>query len=316
MKSRRKFIYNTGLVACSPFFLGAFSSCNFEKSAVQSAVEKGVEIDAFGIQLWSVKDFMEKDPKATLKSLTEYGYNQIESFQGGQGVFWGMEAKGFNDFLSSNGAKCVSTHSNSQYALDESLRDEFKKLVDDSASIGIEYIINPYLGFLKTKDDFKKAAQGFNDLGEICKSAGLRYAYHNHHYSFQELEGEFPQDIMMSGTDEDLVDFEMDIYWVNVAGQDPIKWLEKYPERFKLCHIKDRYKPAKVQEIEANEEANPGFGVNTSCVLGTGQIDFDKILDVAQDKGMKKWIVEQERFDDMTSMEAIKKNAEFMKQYI
>lgn len=316
MQSRRKFIYNSGLFSVTSLLLGGLYGCNQSNSTVKAAMEKGFSIDAFGIQLWSVKDFMEKDPKKTLADLASYGYGQIESFQGDKGVFWGMKPKEFQDFLVSNGTKCVSAHCNSQFALDDSLLDEFKKLVDDAASIGIEHLINPYLGFLKTKDDFKRATDGFNKLGEICKASDIRYAYHNHHYSFQDLDGEFPQDIMMTGSDKDLVDFEMDIYWVNVAGQDPVEWLEKYPGRFKLSHIKDRYNQAKVAEIEAKEEANPGFGVNTSCVLGKGRLDFDKILDVAQKQGMKKWIVEQERFDGMTSMEAMEKDSEFMKQYL
>jgi|GEM_PF-3758069 len=82
-----------------------------------------------------------------------------------------------------------------------------------------------------------------------------------------------------------------------------------------MSHVKDRYKADKVAEIKKEEGADENFGVSASCVLGTGQIDFNQVLQTAKDNGMSRYIVEQERFDGMTSMEAIEKDAAFMKQY-
>ena len=315
MSTRRKFIRDASLLGMTPFLIQGLYACKSDQSTVKKAMDNGFTLDQFGIQLWTVRDFMAKDAKGTLKSLGEYGYQQIESFQGEQGVFWGMEAKEYSQFLNDHGMNCSSTHCDPQYALDLKKEDEFKKLVDDSASIGIQHLVNPYLGFLKTNDDFKKATEGFNRLGEITKASGLKYAYHNHNYSFQELEGGFPQDIMMSGTDADLVDFEMDVYWVVTAQADPIEWLKKYPKRFVLSHIKDRYDDAKVAEIAKKEHTDGNNEVAASCVLGKGKIDFDEFFVEAEKQGMKKWIVEQERYDDMTSMDAAKDDATFMKKY-
>ncbi len=88
----------------------------------------------------------------------------------------------------------------------------------------------------------KEQPKKFNACGDICKKNGLKFAYHNHGYSFEQMEGQLPQDILMQGTNKDTVDFEMDIYWVVTAGADPIAWLDKYPGRWKLCHVKDRKK--------------------------------------------------------------------------
>ena len=315
MSTRRKFIRDASLIGMTPFLMQGLYGCKVDQSTVSKALDKGFTLDKFGIQLWTVRDFMEKDPKATLKSLGEYGYEQIESFQGGQGVFWGMTPKDYGKFLDDHGMSCISAHCDSQYALDLTKEDEFKKLVDDSASIGIQHLINPYLAFLKTNDEFKRATEGFNRLGEITKASGLKYAYHNHNYSFQDLDGGFPQDIMMSGTDADLVDFEMDVYWVVTAGQDPITWLKKYPNRFVLSHIKDRYDDAKVAELAKTEEPNGDMGIAASCVLGKGKIDFDAFFIEAEKQGMKKYIVEQERFDAGSSLECARKDAVFMQNY-
>lgn len=321
MKKRREFVKQAGMLGLGLPFLGSMIGCKSDpksnvKSTVEEAVKTGFQLDEFGIQLYSVRDFMAEDPKGTLKALSEYGYNIIESFQGAQGVFWGMTPKEYNTYLSDHNLKPLSTHCNPQYALDPKLRDEFKKLVDDSAEIGTKYLVNPYMAFLKSADEFKKATDGMNELGDICDKNGIQYCYHNHAYSFFEMDGEIPQDIMMKGTEGGKVGFEMDIYWVVAAKQDPEEWLKKYPNRFVLSHVKDRYKEDRLAQIQEEEGAESYDKINGSCVLGVGQIDFHKVLMTAKEQGMKKYIVEHERYDDMTSMQAVEKDATYMKQFL
>ena len=160
--------------------------------------------------------------------------------------------------------------------------ENLDKKVAEAAESGVKYVLCPWLGPQKSIDDFKKAADRFNEMGALCKKNGLRFGYHNHDYSFKMLDGEIPQQVMMERTDASLVDFEMDIYWVITAGADPIDWFNRYPNRFRLAHVKDRSK-------------NPGSdnGQN-SVVLGTGSIDYAKILKAGRKAGIKEWIVEQE----------------------
>ncbi|MGK0317629.1 MAG: sugar phosphate isomerase/epimerase, partial [Saprospiraceae bacterium] len=323
MNNRRDFIKKAGALSIALPLMGAGIGCKSGaekdvvnvKDTVSEAVKSGFTLDEFGIQLWSVRDFMEKDAKGTLKALGEYGYNTIESFQGEDGVFWGMKPKEYATYLSDINLKTISSHCDPQYALDSKKRDEFKKLVDDASEIGMQYLINPYMAFLKTQDEFKKATDGMNELGLICEKNGIQYCYHNHAYSFQPIDGVLPQDIMMDGTKGGPVGFEMDIYWVAAAGADPIAWLKKHPNRFVLSHVKDRYKETKIAEIMKDENVDDKTAVSASCVLGTGQLDFHKILAVAKANGMKRYIVEHERYDDMTSLQAVEKDASYMKQF-
>jgi sugar phosphate isomerase/epimerase len=136
--------------------------------------------------------------------------------------------------------------------------------------------------------------------GEICRKNGIRFAYHNHDYSFKDLSGQFPQDVMMQNTDPALVDFEMDIYWVVTAGQDPEAWLKKYPNRFRACHVKDRIKNSTEHDA--------------SCVLGEGSIDYPAILKTAKAEGMQYYIVEHERYDNTTPLKAVEADAAYMKK--
>ena len=244
----------------------------------------------YGIQLWTVRDEMPKDPKGVLKQLASFGYTQIESFEGDKGMFWGMSPAEFKSYVEGLGMKTISSHCN----IDEG----FEKKAADAASIGMKYLVCPYRGPQKTIDDSKKIADDFNAKGDICKKNGLRFAYHNHDYPFVPVDGQIPLDVMIANTNPDTVDFEMDIYWVVTAGADPIAYFKKYKNRFRLCHVKDRIKNT------ADKDA--------SCIAGQGSIDFPKILDVAKANGMKYYIIEQERYDNSTELDSAKADAKYM----
>ena len=198
------------------------------------------KLKEFGIQLWSVRDDLAKDPKSVLKQLSSYGYKQIESFEGEKGMFWGMSNTEFKSYMDELGMKIVSSHCD--------INKDFEKKAADAASIGMKYLICPWKGPQENLDAFKNFAEEFNQKGEICKKNGIRFAYHNHDYSFITMNGEMGQDVMMKNTDPNLVDFELDMYWVVAGGQDIETWLKKYPKRFRLGHVKDRKKDAPLTE--------------------------------------------------------------------
>jgi sugar phosphate isomerase/epimerase len=247
----------------------------------------------FGLQLYTLRDVLPNDPKGVLTKVASYGYKQIESYEGPKGFFWGMKNTEFKKLMDDLGMKIVSSHCD--------INKDFERKAEEAGAIGMKYLICPYLGPQKSIDDFKRHADTFNQKGEICKKHGMRFAYHNHDYSFVPLEGQLPQDVMMQGTDKNLVDFEMDIYWVVTAGQDPIAWFNKYPERFRLGHVKDRKKGATEK--------------NASVDLGTGEINFNEILKAAEKKGMKYFIVEQEKYENTTPLDAAKADADYMKNF-
>ncbi len=248
----------------------------------------------FGIQLYTLRDEMPKDPRGVLKQLSSFGYKQIESYEHDKlGMFWGMKNTEFKQYLDSLGMKIVSSHAD--------IYKDFDRKAGEAAAIGMDYLICPSLGSRKSIDAFKTAADKFNNCGEICKKNGLRFAYHNHDYSFQQLEGQYPQDVLMNNTSKDLVDYEMDIYWVVTAAQDPVQWMNKYPNRFRLAHVKDRIKNAPFTEK------------NASTTVGTGSINFEEILSAGKNLGLAYFIVEQERYDGTTPLKAAQDGAAFMK---
>lgn len=257
-------------------------------------VAAGSALTTFGLQLYTLRDDFPKDPKAVLKQVADMGYKQVEGYEGKDGIFWGMGAAGWKKYMDELGLTFVSTHCD--------ISKDFEKKAAEAASIGMKYLICPWKGPQKSLDDFKRFADEFNQKGEICKKNGLRFAYHNHDYTFKELGGQMPQDLLMTSTDPALVDYEMDIYWVVTAGQDAEAWLKKYKDRFRLCHVKDRTKGA-------TETAD-------SCTLGQGSIDYSRILKTAKEYGMQYYIVEQEKYAGTTPLQAAADNAAYMKKLV
>jgi sugar phosphate isomerase/epimerase len=285
---RREFIKTTAVATTGMLLSNYLPACK------STSISKDVR-DNFGLQLWTVRDVLPSNPKDVLTQVASFGYKQIESYEGSKGMFWGMKNTEFKKLMDDLGMKIVSSHCD--------INKDFDRKAAEAAEIGMNYLICPYLGPQKKIDDFKKFAETFNQRGETCKKNGIKFGYHNHDYGFVPLEGQMPQDVLMQNTDKNLVDFEMDIYWVVTAGQDPIAWIDKYPGRFKLCHIKDRKKDAPLSEKDV------------SVILGTGSIDFKKILKEGGKKGMQYYIVEQESYVNTTPLAAAKADADYLKNF-
>ena len=300
---RREFLRLTANLAAGLAIvpMACNSSSNDDKSkengsadsttASNTTADAGVAITSFGLQLYTLRDDLPKDPKGVLKQVSSFGYKQIEGYEGKDGMFWGMSNTDFKKYMDELGMTFVSSHCD--------INKDFEKKAAEAAAIGMKYLICPYKGPQKKLDDYKKFADEFNQKGEICKKNGIRFAYHNHDYTFKELEGQMPQDVLMNGTDPGLVDYEMDMYWVVAAGHDPETWLTKYKNRFTLCHVKDRTKGA-------TEAAD-------TCTLGQGSIDFPKLLKTASQNGMQYYIVEQEKYAGTTPLKAAEDDAQYMK---
>jgi sugar phosphate isomerase/epimerase len=249
----------------------------------------------FGIQLYTLRDDMPGDPDGVLRQLAGFGYKQIESFEGPMGMFWGKTPSAFRSYINDLGMDLVASHC--------SIEEGFEQKAVDAAVAGMQYLICPVIWQQPTMDDYLRFADRFNECGEICRMNGLKFAYHNHNYSFTAVDGVFPQDLLMQNTDPLLVDFELDMFWVVAAGQDVETWLRKYPGRFPLSHVKDRI------------AESPGMSMTATTTLGKGIIDYPKILPVAYELGMRYFFVEQESYAGTTPLESSADNAKYMQQF-
>ena len=259
-----------------------------------------------GLQLYTVRDAMAKDPAGTLAQLAKIGYNSVEgaTYTGSQ-KFYGMSAKEFAALLKRNGMIMPSSH----YRLGEeqmngtavpgTMLHDWDRAVDDAAAAGVKYMVCAYLSESErgTLDHYKYVADQLNKAGERCQKAGLQLCYHNHDFEFQAQNGQLPYDLLLA-TDKKLVKMELDLYWVSKAGKDPLDLFKQHPGRFPLWHVKDMDKTPKQFFTE----------------VGNGSIDFKRIFAQAQLAGLQYFFVEQDMtpgspFDSVTkSMAYIKKN--------
>lgn len=280
-QSRRNFLRNSALA-------GLAVSMPFRNELMAMTAAK----NSFGIQLWSVKEALDKDTLGVLKHLSKSGYKKIESFEGDKGIFWGMKNTEFKKVMDDLGMQLVSSHCDNT--------KDFERKAAEAGEIGMKYLICPHKGAQPSIDNYKKFADEFNACGEIAKKNGIRFAYHNHDYSFVPMNGIVPQDVMMNNTNKDTVDFEMDLYWTNVAGIDSLAYMDKHPGRFKLVHVKDLIK---TNSSEGHE----------SCVIGKGTIDYKSMLPKIAQNGVEHMIVEQEAYTGTNELDAAKDDAAYMK---
>lgn len=234
--------------------------------------------NSIGLQLYSLRDTITKDPKGVLQKVASFGYKELETFGYGDGKIFGMPFAEFGSFVKDLGMKVVSGH----YGLDIVKGDAWEKAVTDAKAIGQEYLVVPWLQESERKsiDDYKRVCETLNKASEVVKKNGLKFGYHNHAFEFQQLEGQVPFDVMLAELDPKKVGMEMDIYWVVNAGYDPIKYFEKYPGRFDQWHVKDMDKSDRQKNAD----------------VGTGTIDWKAIFAKAKKSGMKHFYIEQESY--------------------
>ena len=246
-------------------------------------------LKTFGVQLYSFRDELIKDSAGVLKQIAGMGYTQWEGYAGPKGIFWGMKPKEFRAFTKDLGVSMVSSHCDT--------RNNFQQTIDEAAEVGLKYLLAPYIGPQKSLDEWKLRAEGFNKMGEMCAKSGLKFGYHNHDYSFKIQDGQIPQEVLLANTDPKLVVFELDLCWIEAAGLSAVEHLKKYRGRYDLCHIKDFKRQPKFVQVD----------------VGTGDLDYKKILRGAMDNSVKYFLVEQEQYP-VSVMSSMKNDAEYVKK--
>ena len=248
-----------------------------------------------GLQMWSVRDVADKDPLGTLTKLASIGYKEIEGHKYADGKFYHWTPSEFKNVLKDSGLKMLSAHTKvdlkSWDDQHNGLTDAMKICIDSHAEIGVQQLLCPHIDKeYRNLEDVLKLSDILNHMGVACQKAGLQFGYHNHDFEFVKEDGTFLMDRILERTDPDLVIWEMDIYWVAYANEDPIAWIKKYPGRIRAFHVKDMANTAARETIE----------------VGDGIIDFEKIFTFGKLAGLKYYIIELENYKT-TSIEGVGK---------
>jgi len=284
--NRRTFLKQAGIAAAGLMMIPGLS-------CIAAARPKII-----GIQLYSLRNEFSKGVEKVISEVSKAGYKTVETY--GYSVekgFWGLSPKEFKALLDKYKLESPSAHLD--FGTWEKTQDDtiLEGYINAAKIVGQTYIIVPYINpeFFKSEEWVKGFAAKLNRAGEIVKKAGLKLAYHNHAFEFEQFGSKTGYDILLENTNKDLVEFEIDLYWAVRAKQDVIALFKKHPGRFTMWHIKDMSKTDATKNTE----------------IGNGSIDFTPFFKEARLAGLKHTYVEQENFD-IDPYESIQKSFNFL----
>jgi sugar phosphate isomerase/epimerase len=249
-------------------------------------------IEKVGVQLYTVRDAMKADFDGTLGKVAAIGYKEVE-FAG----YFNHSPKDVRASLDKLGLSAPSVH----VSIDI-VRNHLPEAIEAAKIIGHKYIVCPWIDEAdrKSPDGYKTYAESFNKAGETCKKAGIQFAYHNHNFEFSpaaSLNGQLPYDFLLAKTDPNNVKMEMDLCWIIVGGQDPVKYFQRYPGRFPLVHVKDISKLPDPAAAKAGPLSMDDIE-NTMTAAGSGAIDWKRIFAHADEAGIKHYFFEDDKPKD------------------
>lgn len=297
-QSRRDFLRLSATGALGAFVISKSDWKSLGKSAAGLTVGDPKSF-GIGLQLYTIRDAMGKDVPGSLKKVSDIGFKHLELASYENGKFYGYAPEEFKKMVNDLGMDIISSHAgvNPKGVTD----DEVKKMADDHAKVGAKYCMQPWIEEADRKSiaGYQKMVAEWNKVGKIMKENGVQFGYHNHDFEFDTVEGKIPYfDVFLPEMDKDLTTMELDLFWATKAGIDPVGLFNKYPGRFQLFHMKDMLtKQAPIYTTN---------GVDDFAPVGTGLIDFKRILAAKKIAGMKYMIVEQDNAGDDKPFEAIK----------
>ncbi len=310
MQDRRNFIKSASLLSLGGILAGKSGLAN----TITTTHSRKNTQEKIGLQIYSLgKELYEDVPKG-LKRIRQMGYSTIELAGYNNGKINNIEMNDFRIMAEDVGLKIISSHLNPpirEYTSSNKgvIADFWKKAADDHAKIGVTYIVQPGQPSTRSTEEVSFVCEVFNEAGSIAKANGLVFGYHNHEMEFarvipggnemffgrRAIGGKAPEgteviyDGFLRQTDPELVIFELDVYWAVMGQNDPVEYMQKYPDRIRLLHIKDK------------------------GVLGqSGMMNFEKIFDQVYKNNIKDYFVELEGITSGRQFEGVKGCADYL----
>jgi len=250
-----------------------------------------------GLQLYSLRAQFAKDVPGTLDKVRDMGFKYVET----AGTY-GLSPAKFKTELDSRGLQVVSGH----FPF-EKFRDDVESVARDAKALGAKYAGCAWIAHKEifSEKDCREAAKVFNKAGEALAKHKIKFFYHTHGYEFQPYGSENLFDLLLAETKPELVTYEMDVFWVVHGGQNPVSLFDKYKDRFALVHLKDMKIGTPINLLTGSTD------VSNDVAMGTGQIDYRRILPAAAKAGVKWYFIEDE---SPTSERQIPQSVRYLKE--
>lgn len=266
----RRLFLEKAFVGASVASVTSLAACTGSKEK-NNAMHK---ISNIGVQLYTVRDQMAKNVPQTLQKIAQIGFKEVE-FAG----YFNHSPADIRRMLADNGLTAPASHIMPTVFTDG---DELKKQIDLANAIGHKYLIVAWLPeVMRSEAMYRRMPEAMNQTGQLCKQNGIQFAYHNHDFEFAKLsDGTIVYDMLLKNTDPNLVGFELDLFWINKAGYDPLAYFAAHKGRFPLCHVKD---------MMSNGDM---------CEVGNGKLAFGNYFAQSDLAGLKHFFVEHDNPKD------------------
>lgn len=267
-------------------------------AAASAASSYARMLDIVGVQLYTLRTVLPKDPYNVLHALEEIGYREVEVVAAGMEQIWPS--------LKRTSLNAISLHMDT--ALFTRYQDKLPAALDDAKQRGFQYVVCPYIAPQDRggEDVIRKLGETLNKAGEFCNKSGLRLCYHNHAFEFAPSGDGTLLDVLMHTADPKLVSLELDIMWAHVAGVDPVSVLKQYGDRIALMHIKN---VAPGVPKQYNERV-PAAAFRE---VGNGVIDIPAVLRAARSTAVKHYFVEQDQTPG-DPVDSLRQSFEYLKK--
>lgn len=259
----------TGCVCAGVALSACMSGSDDASSDTETAPSAAISLPAIGLQLYTIRNVLDTDFRGAMENVAQIGYDEVE-FAG----YYDRSPENIGALLDDLGLVAPATH----VPLPR-IREAPDTVIQTAQAIGHEYVVCPYLSEEERTsiDDYRQRAEEFSAFGKRCTEAGLQFAYHNHDFEFTEMDGTRPYDVLLAETDPTHVQMELDLYWVLEAGHSPLDYIGQNPDRYPLCHVKDRSADGEMVSV------------------GDGTMDFATIFSEAN---FQHYFVEHDNPDD------------------
>lgn len=247
-----------------------------------------------GVQLYTIRNLVKNNNLLQLlRQIRAIGYEEVETY-------WNLYNQPAHQLLSTvhrAGLTLSSGHFN---------YEEFVSKIPYARQLGLKWMVCPMLPKAQwgSPEGYRRAAAAFNQWGKQCQQHGMRFAFHNHNYEFQDLKGTTGYDILLKETDPELVWLEMDCYWITQAGRDPVLLLNQLGKRVRLLHLKDRK-----QGNPTSQELNDAAMHFTE--VGSGTIAWRQVFAEAEKLGIEHYYIEQDE-SDKSPMDSLKISYQYL----
>jgi sugar phosphate isomerase/epimerase len=268
------------------------------KSLMGGAAQGGAPLvpERLGFQLYTLRSVIGRDPRRVLQEVAEIGYQEVEALR--------MGLDQLAPLYRELGLVPVSGHFETPLVTGQwdawravtpadqlPPRDyDWTAAVDDAARHGLKFMVIPYLFPAERgdADSYRRLAEQLNKAGEASRKAGIGLCYHHHAFEFEPLGDSTPMQLLLQGTEANLVGIEVDVFWVSVAGLDPVEFIRQLRGRVPLVHLKDK--------AAGTAQAFREFQVPPESFkeVGNGELDFVAILKASREAGVQHFIVEQD----------------------